>query len=181
MKELIEKLNLAQSQGDYMREFINSLLNKVDGNIVEIGGGFGQNTVIFLEAAKRFGRKVLVIDPFETDWETMPKGYQYAFDKFWEVVKDYDNLTVHKFSSLHESCPYAIKPFSPLAFCFIDGLQTKEAVLSDLRMMEQFNPAVICVDDANRLTGQSQVPLALAEFESEYKVIKQGREAFLCK
>jgi len=181
MKELIEKIDFTQSRGDYMRTFIDDLLNTTKGNIVEIGSGFGENTTIFLQVAQKYNRQVLAIDPFETDWENMPKGYQYAFDKFWENVKHYDNLHLHKYSSLHPSCPKHIAYFTPLAFCFIDGLQTKEAVLSDLRMMEKFNPAVICVDDANRLTGQSEVPLALAEFESEYKVIKSGREAFLCK
>jgi len=181
MKELIEQIDFTQSRGDYMRIFIDSLLSKVEGNIVEIGSGFGENTRIFLEASKKYSRKVLAIDPWESGWDEMPKGYQYSFDIFWETVKDYDNLIIHKYSSQDGSCPFMIGTLTPIAFVFCDGLQTREAVLSDLRMMEQFNPAVICVDDANRLTGLSQVPLALQEFESEYKVIKQGREAFLCK
>lgn len=181
MRELIDKIDLMQNQSDYLSAFLDLILSKVQGNICEIGAGFGSNTEIFLRAAKKYGRQVLVIDPFETDWENMPKGYQYAFDKFWENVKDFDNLVIHKFPSQHESCYEKIKEFAPIAFFFCDGLQYKEAVLSDLRLMEQFNPAVICVDDANRLTGQSQVPLALQEFESDYKIIKQGREAFLCK
>lgn len=173
MRDIIESIDFTRNRSEYWPE----LLSKIPrGNIVEIGGGFGESAETFCKYADR----VLVIDPYEEGWEDMPKSYQYAYSKFKNNTAHLTNLTLHKFSSQHESCAAKIAEFLPLSFAFIDGLQFKDAVLSDIALMEQFEPLVICIDDANRLGGQSEVPLALDAYKGRYQLIYQGREAYLC-
>lgn len=173
MKDIIENTNFSKHRSEYWPDLLKRIPR---GNIVEIGAGFGESTEVFC----KYADKVLTIDPFEEGWESMPTSYQYAYEKFNENTKHLNNLTLHKFASQHESCPFIIEQFKPISFCFIDGLQYKDAVLSDLALMEQFKPLIICIDDANRLGGQSEVPLALKEYSGNYKLIYQGREAYLC-
>lgn len=179
MREVINGMNLHWGQQEYFAAMLDDLLSKTEGNIVEFGCGFGLNTVVFLKAAKKYGRKVLAIDPFETG--DMPPSYRYPYHEFVQATKDFDNLELYKFPSQDPSCLEKIKEFEPIAFVFVDGLQYKDAVLSDLKLAESCNPLIICVDDMNRLSGESQVPLAIDEFKSDYKLIRQGREAYLCK
>lgn len=150
------------------------------GNFIEIGAGIGETTRRLLVSAKAFSHSVLVIDPFESGWNDMPESYgkPYPYEQFKKNVGDSPNLIVHKYSSQHPSCYDFIFQHAPISFAFIDGLQYKDAVLSDLRLVAQFNPAVICVDDINRLSDISQVPLALEEFlpSSNYKLVKTDRE-----
>lgn len=177
MKQIIESIDFNRNRSEYWRELIEKVM---PGNILEIGAGYGESTVLFCEIAKKYRRKVLVIDPFEDGWELMPKSYQYGYAKFLSNMKGFSNWTVFPKSSQDESCASEIAKFTPISFAFIDGLQSKEAVLSDLKLVEQFKPSIICVDDANRLTGDSRVPEALAEYQGEYKLIYQCREAYLC-
>lgn len=163
---------------------ITSILKYTKGNIVEIGGGNGESTKIFLKAAKRYDRKVLVIDPFEKEWKNIPESYgkPYPFDVFKENTKGDDNLIIHKERSLHKSTKEKILDLTPLSFVFVDGLQFEEIVLKELRMLELFEPNIICVDDINRCTEISQVPEAVKEFlkDSKYKMVEMKTETQEC-
>jgi len=134
-----------------------------DGDLAEIGAGEGNTTLILLNLAERFGKKVLVVDPFEEGWHEMPesygKGYPKAkFDNSVEGKEAFLNLC--KQNSLSAEAEAFLKV--PLCFVFVDGLQYKGAVLNDLRNVA--HARIIVVDDFNRTGEISQVPLAVGEF-----------------
>lgn len=134
------------------------------GDLCEIGAGTGNTTVNLLAIAQKYDRKVLVVDPFESGWVDMPESYgsHYTQEKFMDATegrKDYLNLLVA--NSLSMEAEMFFKDTS-LCFAFVDGLQFKRAVLSDLDMISHAD--VIVVDDINRDGELSQVPYAVEEF-----------------
>lgn len=188
------KIGASQTPEGRMERFsflLDRLLAFTPGNLIEVGAGAGMTTKILLEAAKKYDRKVLVIDPFEDGWKSIPSTYgePYPFKKFLHNVKDYDNLVLCKHESLSYQAVDAIRELLPCAFVFLDGLQFRDNVYNELNMMAMRNASVICVDDANRLTNESQVPLALEAFlcgddidNSEYHLVKTNLiEAYLIK
>lgn len=159
------------------------LLKIVPGNIVEIGAGVGQSTKIFLKHAKDFGRKVLVIDPFESGWGDMPESYgkPYPFEEFKENTSGYDNeliLLMDSSIDMHNKVFSWYKCNSPM-LVFVDGLQSKDATLNDIHLASNANTQIICLDDIHRITEHCQVPEALEEFlkhNNNYKLITLPRK-----
>lgn len=149
------------------------LLNSVLGNVVEIGAGVGQSTMQFLIAAAWHNRQVIVIDPWEGD---VPPGYGgYSYSEFLENVKRWENhLKICKHPSNSDHVHAYLKDWSPIAFAFVDGIQTFNEVLADIRLCERYKAQVICVDDINRNSMHSQVPNAVAEFlrSGTYKLVE---------
>jgi len=144
----------------------------IKGNFVEIGAGTGHTTERLLKASL-LERKVLVIDPWQSD-ETQPPGYGvYSYDDFEERTKNYPNLVVAKMPSYYKEVENYLRDITPIAFAFVDGLQFKENVLSDLFLMSAFGAQVICVDDINRSTPISQVPEAVAKFLEGNKMYRR--------
>lgn len=136
---------------------------KYPGDYCEIGAGVGNTTIQLLRLANEFSKKVLVVDPFEKGWNEMPESYAKGYPKevFYGTLTEYKELMeLHEVTSLCSSAERFL--FRPLCFAFVDGLQYKGAVLSDLRIVN--HAKIICVDDMNRSTGQSQVPDAVNEF-----------------
>lgn len=162
--------------------FIGELLLKTPGNIVEIGAGEGHSTKVFLEHAKRYDRKVLVIDP----WQTIdqPPGYGvYSYDNFKERTKGFDNLVVAKIPSFYKEVNEYLRNIKPIAFAFVDGLQFKEHVLSDLFLIAAHDAQVICVDDINRSTAVSEVPEAVEKFlqgNNKYTRVETNQNLIEC-
>ena len=153
---------------------IGVIANNLEGNFIEIGAGTGHTTEQLLKAAKESGGKVLVIDPWQSD-ATQPPGYGvYAYDEFWERVKDYQrHLVVAKMPSYFKEVGKYLSVNGPYIFAFVDGLQLRENVLSDLFLMSAYNVKVICVDDINRSTPISQVPEAVEKFLAGNKLYKR--------
>jgi hypothetical protein len=151
------------------------LLGMIPGNIVEIGAGSGQSTKVLAEAATRQDRKVLVIDPWDSVGN-MPAGYgQYAYRDFIMNTKPYLNIIVCQRPSHHKEVGQFMSGITPIAFAFVDGLQFVENVLSDLFLCSAFGAEIICVDDINRSTDISQVPIAVDKFlkgNNKYKRIE---------
>lgn len=149
------------------------------GNLIEIGAGTGHTT----EKLLKTGRTVLVIDPWQ-ELHGQPQGYGiYSFDEFTERTKGYDNLVICKYPSHYKEVDAYMKDSGPYAFAFVDGLQMKENVLSDLFLMAAFDVPVICVDDYNRSTEISQVPVAVAKFlqgNTKYKMVKTREDLIEC-
>ena len=166
-------------------DLIEEVIKNTDGNLIEIGGGHGENTVLFAEIADKYNRKVLVIDPFESGWDNMPSGYRgYTYKGFLKTVHKFkDRIYVFFHPSQDEECYTAIESIRPISFAYVDGLQYKSAVISDLNMMAHFNVPLIVVDDMDRQTDISQVPIAIYEFltYSKYELIetKDKRRAYL--
>ena len=137
---------------------LESYIQENKGDIVEIGAGYGEHTLEFLQLAEKYNRDVVVIDPFNND---MPETYRYDFSIFWDKVKEYSiNLIVHKKTSLCKTSEEICK--REIAFAYVDGLQFKGAVLNDLRIVS--HASIICVDDMDRETEESQVPSAVYDF-----------------
>ena len=162
-----------------MLEELEETLKTHPGCIVEIGAGFGDNTIEFLKLAKKYDREVVVIDPFEEGWGEMPSSYQYAYGIFNDKTQGYkDLLHLHKKNSLCQTSEELCNSLD-IAFAFVDGLQYKGAVLSDLRIVS--HAKLICVDDMDRESAQSQVPSAVKCFvaENNKQLTIKGRWALI--
>lgn len=159
------------------------------GSIVEIGGGEGINTLRFLRVLEQrdcISEVVFVVDPFQQipgadESYFMP----YTLERFKQTVAKYlDEMIIIDLPSQDPQVRDFLSTVGLIGFMFIDGLQDQASVLSDLRMAESLGVSIICVDDYNRLTASSQVPLAVAEFTpyTKYKFIDIGtREAYFIK
>ncbi len=151
------------------------------GNIVEIGAGEGFSTVNFLKLCDNVKKnsKVIVIDPFESGWDSMPITYgtpypYHKFNKNTESLKKH--LILIKKSSQDKSVLQELFNLKPITFGFIDGLQYKEAVISDLELLDNLNCKLICVDDSTRINEFSEVPLAVEHFIKNNKYIMYNDE-----
>lgn len=173
-----------------LQQRIFELCKILKGNIVEIGAGKGDSTVMFLQAVKDTDRKVCVIDPFESGWNDMPSSYSRPYPKslFIQNIEEYqnNNLILIEKSSQDQSVFEDIKHLTPVSFFFIDGLQYEDAVLSDLDLAVKCDSEIICLDDYTRSTDISQVPSAVKKFISKnysyYLEHKDGdRECYLIK
>lgn len=151
--------------------------SKLEGDFAEIGLGVGETTVKLLS----FNKKVLGVDPFEDGWNEMPKSYgePYRYEQFNERISHYDNFELMRVNSLSEEAEVFLN--RPLALAYVDGLQYKGAVLSDLRIVS--HAEIIIVDDINRRSHISQVPQAVEEFikQTNRNLIIQDRWAILTK
>jgi len=153
------------THNERLAKVFKNLTSTEDGYCIEIGAGYGETTVKLLPQTKNF--KVIVVDPFEMGWDKMPESYgkPYPYTLFENAVKNFSNrLILIKKLSDDPTVLDELKKYSPIVFSFVDGLQYVDNVLSDLKMMDELNCKIICVDDYNRLTKISQVPLAIEEF-----------------
>lgn len=172
---------------DRLTKVFNNLLNIEDGYCIEIGAGYGETTIKLLNSVKNY--KVIVVDPFEDGWDNMPESYgkPYPFFLFQNATKQFsDKVILIKKSSDDLSVIDELLKYDPIIFSFVDGLQYMDNVLYDLNMMDKLNCKVICVDDYNRLTNISQVPLAIEEFiknNKNYDVVYQNnnKEIYLVR
>ncbi len=155
-----------------IQQRLAAIAQEFPGNIIEIGAGNGDTTVEFLKVQQDREFGVLVVDPFESGWDEMPDSYgkPYPYEKFKEETDEYvkgKNLGVLQLSSQDQVAKLHIESTPLVSLIFIDGLQYKDAVLSDLRTAIKCRPLIICVDDFNRSTGVSQVPEAVEVFKKE--------------
>lgn len=178
MEEILKEILNKNTSSDNKLELVSKYFSeKHFGNFLEIGAGHGDTTIVFLKTLQGTDRKVFVVDPFEEGWFEMPKTYgePYPFHIFERNTKKYSyNLELIKKSSLDSSVISHFEPNLSFDFAFIDGLQFKESVLSDLHLCKKLNCKVICLDDFTRITNESQVPMAVDEFlkkNVEYSIL----------
>jgi|SRR5688572_8951978 len=126
------------------RALLPKILEKVEGDILEIGAHRGDSTRMFCEIAEKFGRKVYVIDP----WDGRQEGSNEVYGEFLANTAHCKNLIVHRMGSEKPEAFEAVKSIK-LAFLFIDGLHGYDAVSLDFTRFRQLlsDKAVICVDD----------------------------------
>ena len=152
------------------------------GNAVEIGGGEGINTLHLLQVAQIKETTVIVVDPFEQIPGADESYFKpYTLERFKATINAYPDLSKNMLlidlPSQHPDVKTDLQSWMPIGFMFIDGLQDKESVLSDLLLAQQLETEIICVDDYDRLTESSQVPLAVLEFlkVTMYKMVNIGK------
>ena len=168
-------------------DIVNFTLNKQPGNVIEIGCGGGDTSIHLLRSCKKFNRKYIAIDPFEDNWNNIPDSYgkPYPYSVWKDKVKHFQDRIVHfKLPSQDPSLYELLEKQKPFAFAFVDGIQYKQAVLSDINLLVKLKCPVICVDDYTRNTEFSQVPAAIDEFLSsnaEYKLIADKNSNIRCK
>lgn len=161
------------------------------GNIVEIGGGEGINTIGFLRIAREGKRSVIVVDPFEQIPGADESYFKpYSYEKFISNIRDKseylaDHLHVIDLPSQHEDVLKELSTLKPIGLMFIDGLQDKESVMSDISLAVELDAEVICLDDYDRLTESSHVPIAVDWFRQRlvnYKFVYNGqRECYFIR
>ena len=117
------------------------------GDLVEIGCLFGEATVIFAEVARRHGRRVIAVDP----WQYNPGDPYYDPDKdhyklFCDATTEWrDIIDVMRTSSLDPQAINEIRAH-PLCFAYQDGLHTPDGVITDLLTLSHC-AGIIAVDD----------------------------------
>lgn len=112
------------------------------GDLVEIGCYTGGTTVRLAKVARRYGRRVLAVDPWQSGVQECKDG---DYERFLENIKPYqDVVDVLRLPSQHERVQAATKDRG-LCFAFVDGLHTCEAALGDI--LSVAHAQVIAVDD----------------------------------
>lgn len=113
------------------------------GDLAEIGLGHGKTTTILAEIARKYGRRVIGIDPFSvmgTGW-----GDNY-YDVFLENTEPWrETIDLIKRSSMDPEVITTIKA-RDLCFAYVDGLHTYEACFSDILSVGHCK-GIIAVDD----------------------------------
>lgn len=149
------------------------------GDIVEIGGGHGVTTKVLLGISAQENREVHVIDPFEKGWDYIPPDYRYEKKVFDATVAGFGNLHVHEFNSQDFEAWKVVIRIPDIAFAYVDGLQFYGAVRNDLMLVQKAQ--IICVDDADRHSGRSQVLQAVYSIYHPDQVRVVDRWAFISK
>lgn len=118
--------------------------NNIEGDVLEIGAHEGYHTVPFLEIAKKYNRKVFVLDPYDGNQQ----GNENVYNTFLTNTKKYNNLVHLREPSQSEHSIDLIKK-NKFAYCFIDGLHTVEAIKSDfINCVDSIvENGIICIDD----------------------------------
>jgi hypothetical protein len=170
-----------------MQDRLAEAARLADGHIIEIGAGEGVTTLRFLQIAEIRGSKVIVIDPFEQIAGADESYFKpYSKKKFIATVDRYlKNMYLVELPSQAPEVRTKIGELGKVGFVFIDGLQDKESVMSDIRLAASLDVEIICIDDYDRLTDSSQVPLAVDWYRQRlpnYKFIYNGqREVYFLK
>jgi hypothetical protein len=127
-------------------DVLEQLLKDTDsGDILEIGAHEGNHTVLFLELAKKYNRKVFVIDPYNGQQQ----GNDSVYEVFLSRTKDYDNLVHLRYPSQSDEAEELIRSNS-FIYAFIDGLHTIPALEQDINisMYSMMDNSVMCIDDS---------------------------------
>jgi hypothetical protein len=127
-----------------LREMAFQATIESPGDILEIGAHIGLTTIVLLHVAERTGRRVIVVDP----WETGTPGCRgFEHEEFLERVRPWkDLLTVHRVRSDNPQVVETIKATS-LCFALVDGLHTHDVCLEDIQNVSHSH--LIVVDDTH--------------------------------
>jgi hypothetical protein len=123
-----------------------------EGDLIEIGAMHGEQTVHLCEVARKYNRKVIVIDPWDSDINGEEEPLKYFvgndYEIFLEKTKDYkDVLEIIKLSSTEKEVFDKVEN-RPLCFAWVDGCHTAKGLHNDLVLISHLN-GVIAIDDVN--------------------------------
>jgi len=121
-----------------------------DGDFVEIGAFHGKTTVVLAKIAKKYNRRVIVIDPWSSANEDFDGSLDYIqgdeYDIWCNTTKEYsDIIDVYRVSSHDASLPDILDD-RVLSFAWVDGSHTAKALENDLNLVKHCQ-GVIGVDD----------------------------------
>lgn len=117
--------------------------DRFKGDFVEIGAHKGQTTALLGGVAEQYGRRVVVVDPWETGTQNC-EGEE--FDTFKENTAQVAHVVdVVRLSSLSREAKEEMLGRA-LSFAFVDGLHTYDACLSDILAVQHCH-GIIAVDD----------------------------------
>ena len=135
-----------KNQRERLNQVCELALQSYDGDILEIGAHAGLTTKIFCELAKKYNKKVVVLDP----WNGEQQGNAKVYDSFKKNTKEYsDILETNKVSSFSKEGKNIIQN-NKFAFCWIDGLHTYEACGQDIDSCS-IHEGILAVDDLSWL------------------------------
>ena len=140
------------------------------GSLIEIGCGFGDTTELLCKIAEENGEKVIAIDPFNQDPAVHSSYNMYPYENFIDRMEywiDTGRLMLIRKSSNDPTVFDDIKQYGPFSCAYVDGVQTLDFVLNDLRLMDKLDVMRIGVDDFNRRTEICQVQEAVEKFVME--------------
>jgi predicted O-methyltransferase YrrM len=153
----------AKNQSERLEYMCEQSLKSNEGNILEIGAYIGNTTNIFCNIARKYNRKVYVIDPWQPGTQNC-EGDEYSqFIKNTEHNKDI--IIIYRSSSLDIDTINFIKSLN-LSFVYVDGLHNYEACLSDIKSVLHCK-GIICVDDISWCEG---VKKAVYEIIDQYSL-----------
>lgn len=123
----------------------------LEGDIIEIGAAEGWTTVLFAEIAKKYGKRVIVIDPFNGEECGTEQLYNDFLRSKWFYKDEIYHLRVRSDSQeggsllrSHKSC-----------FTYVDGLHSGETPMLDI--INSFEGlaegGVMAVDDTENLNS----------------------------
>lgn len=131
-----------KNQRQRLEKVCELAIQNFDGDILEIGCHVGLSTKIFAKLAKKYNRKVIVVDP----WNGQQEGNQTVYEAFMHNTSEYhDLIEVNRVSSFSEEGKKVIMN-NKFAFCWIDGLHTYDACKKDIDSCSG-QTGILAVDD----------------------------------
>lgn len=165
----------SKNQRERLKNICELSLQNTDGDILEIGAHVGLTTQIFCELAKKYNRKVIVVDP----WNGQQEGNQMVYEQFKKNTENYDDvLSVYRQSSLTNESRELIQS-KTLSFCFVDGLHTVEACGYDIQSCIS-QKGIIAVDDLTWVGGLKElVENNATSNQREFVIDENIREGYI--
>lgn len=123
-------------------------------DLLEIGAAEGITTCCFAQVAKKYNRKLYVIDPYNgQECGTLP-----VYEKFKENTSKYNNI-IHLRQDSRDKNLHDILGKEKFCFSYVDGLHSQDAPLNDINLSLDLlvKGGIICVDDTedfNSLVGR---------------------------
>ncbi len=135
--------------------FAKDCMERLDGDILEIGSRYGAHTVPFLDLAAYYGRKVIAIDPYNGKQE----GNGEVYEEFLKNIGERKNLIHYREQSQNQILQQKIIDENKFCYVFVDGLHDDDACTQDINFTEKvLQPlGLMCVDDTNYLKDNREM------------------------
>jgi len=163
-----------KNQRERLNQVCELALQNYQGDILEIGAHRGLTTKIFCELAKKYDRKVVVLD----NWCGEQQGDEIIYQSFKKNTEKYnDLLDANRVSSFSEEGKNIIQN-NNFAFCWIDGLHTYEACGQDIDSCST-QEGILAVDDLSWIADLKRLFFEKQkEFNFEYYYNENCREGY---
>ena len=154
-------------QGERISQLAEWCCKNYEGDIIEIGAYIGTTTVLLAKVAKKYGRKVIVVDPYELGTQNC---YGNEYEQFLNNTKEYkEYIDLFRESSITDSLRDKIKQ-RKLCFSFVDGLHTYDAAYFDMITVNHTH-GIICLDDITSSTEVFKVIEIFRINNTQYNLI----------